>query len=88
MLEDLPPFLTVSQAAHALQLGRSKVYELTVLYERTGGRRGLPFVRFGCQKRVPRAALVQFIENVLTPAADPADHPAGLSVEQRRTRSA
>jgi excisionase family DNA binding protein len=88
MLEDLPPFLTVSQAAQALQLGRSKVYELTVLYERTGGQRGLPFVRFGCQKRVPRAALVQFIENVLSPAADPAEHPAGATLDQRRTRSA
>ena len=88
MLEDLPPFLTVNQAAKALQLGRSKVYELTVLYERTGGQRGLPFVRFGCQKRIPRAALVQFIENVLTPQADPAEHPAGQAVEQHRPRSA
>lgn len=84
MLEDLPPFLTVSQAANALQLGCSKVYELTVLYERSGGVRGLPFVRFGCQKRIPRAALVQFIEHVLTPTSDPADP----TTEQRRTRSA
>jgi excisionase family DNA binding protein len=66
VLEDLPPFMTVGQAAKALQLGRSKVYELTVLYERSGGR-GLPFVWFGCQKRIPRAALVQFIEQVLSP---------------------
>ena len=78
MLEDLPPFMTVGQAAKALQLGRSKVYELTALYERSGGGRGLPFVRFGCQKRIPRAALVQFIEQVLTPTADPAD-PARAS---------
>ena len=73
MLEDLPPFMTVGQAAKALQLGRSKVYELTVLYERTNHGRGLPFVWFGCQKRIPRAALVQFIEQVLTPALDTAD---------------
>ena len=71
MLEDLPAFMTVGQAGKALQLGRSKVYELTVLYERTGGARGMPFVWFGCQKRIPRAALVQFIENVLTPPAKP-----------------
>ena len=69
MLDDLPPFLTVEQAAGALQLGRSKTYELTVEWDRTGGRSGLPFVWFGCQKRVPRAALEQFIERSLRPPA-------------------
>ncbi len=34
MLDDLPPFLTVCQAAEVLQLGRSKTYELTVEWER------------------------------------------------------
>ena len=38
MLDDLPPFLTVEQAATVLQLGRSKTYELTVEWDRTGGR--------------------------------------------------
>ena len=38
MLDDLPPFLTVEQAGKVLQLGRSKTYELTVEWERTGGR--------------------------------------------------
>jgi hypothetical protein len=53
MMKDLPPFLTVEQAAKALQLGRSKTYQLTVEWERTGGRSGLPFVWFGHQKRIP-----------------------------------
>jgi hypothetical protein len=48
-----------------LQLGRSKTYELTVEWERSEARDGLPFVWFGRQKRVPRAALVQFVENAL-----------------------
>jgi len=65
VLEDLPPFMTVEQAAKALQLGRSKTYELTVEWERSGGVSGLPFVWFGCQKRVPRAALVRFVERLL-----------------------
>lgn len=65
MLDDLPPFLTVVQAAEVLQLGRSKTYELTVEWECTSGASGLPFVRFGSQKRVPRAALVRFIETAL-----------------------
>ena len=38
MLDDLPPFMTVEQAAKLLQLGRSKTYELTVEWERTDGR--------------------------------------------------
>lgn len=67
MLDDLPPFMTVAQAAKALQLGRSKTYEMTVEWERTGGLSGLPFLRFGCQKRVPRAALVKFIESTVGP---------------------
>jgi excisionase family DNA binding protein len=67
MLDDLPPFLTVPQAARVLQLGRSKVYELTVEYDRSGGKSGLPFVWFGCQKRIPRAALAAFIERLLAP---------------------
>ncbi len=67
MFEELPPFLTVAQAAKAMQLGRSKVYELTVEYERSGGRSGLPFVWFGNQKRIPRAALAQFVERLLQP---------------------
>ncbi len=71
MLDDLPPFMTVDQAAEVLQLGRSKTYELTVEWECTSGASGLPFVRFGSQKRIPRAALVQMIESTLTcpPAA-------------------
>ena len=69
MLDDLPPFLTVGQAAEVLQLGRSKTYELTVEWERRGGQSGLPFVWFGHQKRIPRAALVKFIEDLLGPSA-------------------
>lgn len=65
MLDDLPPFMTVEQAATVLQLGRSKTYELTVEWESSSGASGLPFVRFGSQKRVPRAALVRLVESTL-----------------------
>lgn len=68
MFDDLPPFLTVPQLAQILQIGRSKAYELTVEWERSGGASGLPFVWFGHQKRIPRTALVAFIERALTPA--------------------
>lgn len=65
MLDDLPPFLTVKQAADALQLGRSKTYQLTVEWERSRGKTGLPFIWFGCQKRIPREALARFIAEAL-----------------------
>lgn len=62
MLDDLPPFLTVGQAAKVLQLGRSKTYELTVEYDCSAGRSGLPFVWLGRQKRIPRTALIRFMD--------------------------
>ena len=62
MLNDLPPFLTVEQAGKLLQLGRSKTYELTVEWERSGGKSGIPFVWFGNQKRIPRDALARYVE--------------------------
>lgn len=62
MLTDLPPFMTVGQAAKVLQLGRSKTYELTVEYEYTKGASGLPFVWLGKQKRIPRTALMRFMD--------------------------
>ncbi len=62
MSDELPPFLTVEQAAKVLQLGRSKTYELTVEYDRTGGRSGLPFLRLGRQKRIPRTVLIRLLD--------------------------
>lgn len=67
MFDDLPPFMTIDQAAKVLQLGRSKAYELSVEWERTGGSSGLPFSWFGHQKRVPRAALERFVAASLAP---------------------
>ena len=63
--EDLPLLLTVDQAAAVLQLGRSKAYELTVEWEYTSGRSGLPCVRMGTLKRVPRHALRRYIDQLL-----------------------
>ena len=65
VFDELPPFLTVVQAGEVLQIGRSKAYELTVEWERTAGRSGLPFVWCGGQKRVPRAALEWFAARAL-----------------------
>jgi excisionase family DNA binding protein len=69
MFDHLPPFLTVEEAARVLRIGRSKAYELTVEWERSGGKSGLPFIRLGHQKRVPREAIAWFVRNCLAPTA-------------------
>jgi excisionase family DNA binding protein len=62
-------FLTVEQAAKLLQLGRSKTYQLTLEWERTAGRSGIPFVWFGNQKRIPLDALMRWVDDQLGPTA-------------------
>lgn len=69
VFDDVPPFMTIEQAAKVLQLGRSKTYELTVEWDRSGGKSGLPFVWFGHQKRIPRAVLQRFVDATPTPPA-------------------
>lgn len=61
--------MTIEQAAKVLQLGRSKTYELSVEWERSGGASGLPFVWFGHQKRIPRIALERFVDALIRPPA-------------------
>lgn len=61
-LEDLPPFLTVPEAAAVLRLGRSATYDAIT-------RGQIPSVRFGKKLRVPRAALFAFAREHLVGAA-------------------
>ena len=68
-MAEFPSFLTVEQAAKLLQLGRSKTYELTVEWDRTGGKSGIPFVWFGNQKRIPYDALMRWVDGQLDPPA-------------------
>ena len=69
MLDDLPPFMTVKQAAAVLQIGRTKGYELTTEWEATGGESGIPCVRFGSLKRVPLWAVIKRFGEPPAPAA-------------------
>ncbi len=61
-LEDLPEVLTVEEAANVLRIGRGAAYELARRWRVTGGREGLPVVRFGRTLRVPRAALLRLLD--------------------------
>ena len=69
MFDHLPPFLTVPQAAKLLQIGRTRAYELTTEWEVTGGKSGIPCVRFGSLKRVPLWAIIKLFAELTAPAA-------------------
>jgi excisionase family DNA binding protein len=63
MLEDLPPFLTVEEAASVLRIGRTSAYVLCQSWLNSGGSTGLPVVRIGRQLRVPRTALARMADS-------------------------
>lgn len=69
--QQLADFMTIDQAAAALQIGRTAAYDLARLYNASGGTDGLPVVRVGRQLRVPRAVLERWLGGPLTPAAGP-----------------
>jgi hypothetical protein len=62
----VPDFLTVTEAARVLRIGRTAAYELAVRYEATGGAEGLPVIRIGRQLRVPTARLEALAGRPLT----------------------
>ncbi len=60
--EELPEVLTIEEAAKVLRIGRGAAYALARQWLETGGREGLPVVRFGRSLRVPRAALLRLLD--------------------------
>lgn len=69
---ELPAFLTVTEAAAVLRIGRTVAYALAKQYEATNGAEGLPVVRIGRQLRVPRAHLEALAGAALTRTSDTA----------------
>jgi Helix-turn-helix domain len=61
-----PAVYTVEEAAHILRIGRSLPYTLARRYLDTAGRDGLPVLRVGSCLRVPRWALLEFIQTATT----------------------
>ena len=60
--DELPEMLTVEEAAKVLRIGRSAAYAGVAQFEATDGRFGIPCVRIGRTLRVPKRALMRWIE--------------------------
>ena len=91
--DDLPILLKVDEAMRVLRIGRSKAYEMTTLYETSGGLKGLPCLRMGDVLRIPRFALEEFVTTgrivqlLPQPASDATVHatPTAKSSRSRQT---
>ena len=67
----VPDFFTLPEAGRILRIGRNSAYKLAIEFEETGGQSGLPFVKLGRLKRVPRSALEKLHGGPITwPLAD------------------
>ncbi|MBA2304708.1 MAG: helix-turn-helix domain-containing protein [Acidobacteria bacterium] len=60
--DELPEMLRVEEAASVLRIGRSAAYDAVTQFEVTGGRQGIPCIRIGRTFRVPRRALLRWID--------------------------
>lgn len=58
---DLPPFLTIEEAARLLRIGRTTAYLQARLYRESGGRTGLPNICVGRRKLVPLHGLLHML---------------------------
>ena len=61
-----PDFLTLDEAAAVLRVGRSTAYREANAFERSGGRTGIPVIRYGKLFRVPRCRLEEQLGGPLT----------------------
>ena len=63
-LDTLPDMLSVEEAAKVLRISRSRAYEEAAIFQRTNGA-GLPSIRIGRSLRVPKRALIAWIDQKL-----------------------
>lgn len=64
-LSDYPEMMRVNDVAIVLSISRTIAYEQVALYERTGGREGIPVIRIGRVMRVPKSALTAWVNHRL-----------------------
>lgn len=58
-IDELPPVLTVPEAAKVLRISRSAAFRQAELFRQTGGREGIPNYQLGRVLRVPRDQLLR-----------------------------
>ena len=61
----MPDMLRVDEAAALLRISRSRAYDEVAAYQRTDGAEGLPSIRIGRCLRVPKRALIEWIDGQL-----------------------
>jgi hypothetical protein len=62
---DLPDMIRVEEAAAFLRISRTRAYDEVAAYRRTGGKEGLPSISIGRCLRIPKKALVAWIDDQL-----------------------
>lgn len=63
-INSLPDMLRVDEAAAVLR-DADRAYDEVAVFQRTGGAEGLPSIRIGRCVRVPKAALLAWIDEQL-----------------------
>lgn len=58
-IDELPPVLTVSEAAVVLRISRSAAFRQAEIFRLTEGREGIPNYQLGRVVRVPRDQLLR-----------------------------
>ena len=61
-----PDFLTLEEAAAVLRVGRSTAYREANAFEASGGKTGIPVIRYGKLFRVPRCRLEEQLGGPIT----------------------
>jgi predicted DNA-binding transcriptional regulator AlpA len=61
-LDTLPDMLRVEEAAAVLRISRSRAYDEVAIFRHTGGASGIPSIRIGRCLRVPKSALLAWID--------------------------
>jgi excisionase family DNA binding protein len=59
--DDAPEMLRVEEVARLLRISRSSAYEAVAAFQVSGGDDGIPSMRIGRSLRVPKAVLLEWI---------------------------
>ena len=79
-----PDFLTLDEAAAVLRVGRSTAYREANAFEASGGKTGIPVIRYGKLFRVPRYRLEEQLGGPITWPL-PTDTPVIAATTRRPT---